>query len=161
MGDAMSVLQGDSQVLACLEEYLSIELTGHKQYLLHARTCARWGFHRLAGIQQAYSEEETHHAGRLLDRLLMLEGTPSMADARPLTVETSVENQLRLDRDLVSHAIDVLRGAVGICEQREDFVTRAFFAEMLDDEERHLHWLDTELAMIQRIGLSNYLQSQV
>lgn len=153
-------MHGDSGVQDYLNRYLSIELTGHKQYLLHAGLCRKQGFYRLAERQQAYSEEETGHATRLLARLLFLWGIPTMQDVRPLQVEMAVPAQLRLDRALISHAIELLREAVAHCAKVNDPVSRDLFVTMLADEEEHLHWVATQLDLIDAMGLANYLQSQ-
>ncbi|MCC7151843.1 MAG: bacterioferritin [Rubrivivax sp.] len=153
-------MQGDPKVVAGLNEYLSFELTGHRQYLIHAAMCRHWGFARLAGIQDAYSAEETQHAARIATRILMLDGTIAPRELGAIGGAATVPDQLARDRGLVGGAIVHLRAAIGDCEQGRDFVSRDLLREMLDDEERHLHWLDTELGLVQRLGLQNYLQSQ-
>lgn len=154
-------MQGDPQVLSYLDRYLSIELTGYKQYLLHAGLCRDAGLNKLADKQHAYSEEEFSHSGRLLARLLFLQGVPGMQDARQIEVKTEVEAQLQLDQALVSQAIDLLREAVACCTTVGDAVSRELFQEMLADEEQHLHWASTQLALLGKMGAANYLQSQM
>src|SRR5574337_492029 len=122
----------DAKVVAGLNEYLSYELTGHRQYLIHAAMCRHWGFERLATVQDAYSAEETRHAARIIARILMLDGIAAPRELGPIA------------------------GA----EHGRDFVSRDLLREMLDDEERHLHWLDIETALIDQVGLQNYLQTQ-
>ncbi len=152
-------MKGDPQAVATLNEYLSFELTGYKQYLLHGAMCRHWGFERLGAIQHGYSEEETRHAGRIMARILLLGAVPQMTDFRPAAAGETVAEQLRHDRDLVDAAIGHLRSAVGLCERSRDFVSRSLLVEMLDDEESHLDWLDTQLELIGKVGLENYLQS--
>lgn len=154
-------MNGDPQVIRQLDEYLSFELTGHRQYLLNAATCRHWGFARLAAAQQAYSEEETTHAARIMARILLLGGTPSMGSPRAVESRDTVAKQLESDRALVSAAIDHLRAAIGICERGHDFASRDLMAQMLDDEELHLDWLDRQLGLIARVGLQEYLQAQM
>lgn len=154
-------MKGDPQVIAALNEYLSYELTGYRQYLLHAGMCHNWGYERLAGIQDAYHAEETQHASRVIARILLLEGAAAPRELRTIAGAPSVPEQLALDRELVMQAINHLRPAVGLCERAADYVSRDLLREMLDDEERHLHWLDTELALIGQVGKENYLQSQL
>lgn len=154
-------MKGDPRVIRQLDEYLSFELAGHRQYLLHGATCRHWGFARLADAQQAYSEEETTHAGRILTRILMLGGTPSMKNRRAVEGGDTVAKQLGHDRELVSAAIVHLRAAIGICERGGDPASRDLLAEMLDDEELHLDWLDRQLGLIDRVGLQEYLQAQM
>lgn len=154
-------MKGDPKVVAGLNEYLSFELTGHRQYLLHAGMCRHWGWQRLAGIQDAYSAEETQHAARIIARILMLGGSPAPRELRTIAGAPTVPEQLALDRELVAAAIVHLRAAVADCEQARDYASRALLREMVDDEERHLHWLDTETALIGKVGLQNYLQAQL
>lgn len=153
-------MQGEPKVLAGLNEYLSFELTGHRQYLIHAAMCRHWGFERLARIQDAYSAEETQHAARIIARILLLGGTAAPRELGPVAGGTSVSEQLARDHALVAGAITHLRAFIGDCERSADFVSRDLMREMLDDEERHLHWLDIELGLVARLGLPNYLQSQ-
>lgn len=153
-------MQGEPKVLADLNEYLSFELTGHRQYLIHAGMCRHWGFERLARIQDAYSAEETQHGARIIARILLLGGTVTPRELGPIAGGASVTEQLARDHALVAAAITHLRAAVGACEQSKDFVSRDLLREMLDDEERHLHWLDIEQGLVTRLGLQNYLQSQ-
>jgi len=154
-------MKGNSQVISCLNRYLSIELTGYKQYLLHSRMCGNWGFKRLKEIQNDYSADETNHAGELMERILFLEGQPQLLDMREITPCGTVVGQLELDLDLISQAIPLLREAILECENVHDYVSRDLFRKMLDDEEEHFHWLETELRLIQETGLENYLQSQM
>lgn len=153
-------MKGDPQVIGGLNEYLSFELTGYKQYLLHGAMCRHWGFSRLAEIQHGYSEEETRHSGEIMARILLLGSTPQMKDFRPAAEGATVAEQLEHDRDLVAGAMAHLRNAIGVCERSQDFVSRDLLAKMLDDEELHLDWLDTQLELIGKVGLQNYLQSQ-
>lgn len=153
-------MQGDPKVLEGLNGYLSFELTGHRQYLLHAGMCRHWGFERLARIQDGYSAEETQHAARIITRILMLGGAATPRELRPIVGGPSVAEQLDLDRDLVSQAMVLVRGAIADCESVRDYASRDLLREMLDDEEHHLDWLDTEVALIGKLGLPNYLQSQ-
>lgn len=154
-------MKGDPHVVSCLNQYLSIELTGHKQYLLHAKLCEHAGLHRLKDIQLAYSAEETVHAARVIERILFLEGQPNLEDLKPVTVARTVAEQLQRDLALVGHAIPLLRDAARECETRNDHVSRTLFQEMLHDEELHFHWLQTQLGLIEQVGLANYLQSQM
>lgn len=173
------------QVVQDLNDYLSFELTGHRQYLLHGATCRHWGFEQLAQAQLAYSDEETRHAARIMARILLLGATPLMRSARDVATDATaagqpasagaaqpasaaaaqhadaVARQLARDRDLVGAAIAHLKGAIGRCEQHRDFASRALLVEMLDDEELHLDWLDRQSGLIDKLGLQHYLQAQI
>lgn len=154
-------MQGSPQVVQQLNEYLSFELTGYRQYLLHAETCRHWGLPRLGQVQSDYSEEETRHAGRIMSRILLLGGTPEMKSYRDVVPSADVPEQFAKDRDLVGGAIVHLRSAIGICESSGDFVSRDLLTEMLDDEELHLDWLDKQVGLIGKVGIQDYLQSQM
>lgn len=154
-------MQGNPQVVQLLNEYLSFELTGYRQYLLHAETCRHWGFPRLGQLQNDYSEEETRHAGRIMARILLLGGTPAMKSQRDVVASDTVADQFAKDRDLVGAAIVHLRSAIGTCERSGDFVSRDLLTEMLDDEELHLDWLDKQAGLIAKVGLQDYLQAQM
>lgn len=154
-------MNADPQVLAHLNEYLSFELTGHRQYLVHGAQCRQWGFERLARRELAYVAEESAHAERILARLLLLGGAPTPRDVHPVAASDSAPTLLARDRDLVARAIAHLREAVAQCERSGDYASRALLVEMMDDEERHLDWLDTELGLLDRLGPENYLQAQL
>ncbi len=154
-------MKGDAKVISYLIRYFRIELTGHKQYLLHSRVCGNWGFQRLAQKQAAYSEEETHHAGRLLERILFLEGKPELEDHRTIVVVPSVQEQLELDRDLIAQALPLLREAIEHCVSCRDDASRTLLEYMVVDEEAHLHWLEMQLGLIEQVGLQKYLQFQM
>lgn len=154
-------MKGDAKVLAHLNEYLSYELTGHRQYLVHAAMCRNDGLQRMARIQEAYSAEETQHAARILDRILLLGGVAAPREFGPIAGGPTLAAQLARDHALVAGAIAHLRAAVGDCEACGDYVSRDLLTEMLDDEERHLYWLDTEMRLAAQLGEHNYLQSQM
>lgn len=154
-------MKANPQVTRQLNEYLSFELSGHRQYLLHSAVCRHWGLSRLARTQYAYSDEETRHAGRIMARILLLGDTPQMKSYRAVAASDTVEQQLEKDRELVGAAIVHLRSAIGICEQGSDFVSRDLLTEMLDDEELHLDWLDRQFGLIAKLGLQDYLQAQM
>jgi len=154
-------MKGDPKVIDFLNRYLSIELTGHKQYLLHSRLCGRWGYRRLKETQDNYSNEEWVHIGRLAERILFLEGKLGLQDDRAVEETSGVEAQFELDRALIAHACGVLREAVGYCLGHGDPVSEALFREMLVDEEEHIHWVETQLDLIRKVGLQNYLCEQM
>lgn len=147
--------------LADLNRYLAFELTGHRQYLIHAAQCRHWGYERLARIQGDYSAEETRHAADLMARILLLHGVPTVSELGDCTGAGSVADMLARDHALVVAAHDHLRAAIERCETRHDFVSRDLLSTMLDDEEQHLHWLETELDLRAALGEENYLQAQL
>lgn len=153
-------MQGDPRVVDHLNRYLQIELAGYAQYLLAAQACADWGYQRLHEKQMAYAREEIEHAARITRRIVFLDGTPEPRPAREPAPAPPVAEQFRRDHELVSQAIVHLQEAIAYCEQQHDGGTRALFEEMLVDEESHLDWLETQLDVIERIGLEDYLQEQ-
>lgn len=153
-------MRGDKTIIAHLNRYLAFELTGIKQYLLHSRSAADQGINRLAEVQLEYSREEATHAARIMDRILFLEGVPALVDMHPVEIEQDVLQQLERDQRLITEAIALLREGIAACEQVADFVSRDFLREMLDDEERHSHWITVQLDLAAKIGRQNYLQSQ-
>ncbi len=154
-------MKGQARVIGFLNDYLQIELAGHKQYLLAAATFDRWGLGKLREAQQAYAREETEHAAVILRRILFLEGAPNLADACAVRSPASVEEQLRRDQALVTRAIVHLREAVTYAAAVKDDGSRVLFERMLVDEEKHLHWLEVQLGLLGGLGEKHYLQSQI
>lgn len=153
-------MRADPSVIELLDRYLSIELAGHKQYLLDAACCDDWGLQRLGRQQLAYSQEETDHARRLAARILFLEGRPAMLDYRPPRSASDVPALLLGNLDLIAAALAVLREGSRVAEGAGDFVSRDLFNEMLVDEEAHTRWLEVQLGLVERLGLETYLQTQ-
>ena len=154
-------MKGDSRVIELLNEYLQIELTGHKQYLLAAATFERWALTRLGAAGRACSHEETDHAAVILHRILLLEGTPNLSDAGAVSAPASTTEQLRRDEALVTRAIVQLRGAVGHAASVGDDGSRALLEHMLVDEEKHLDWLEQQLGLIATLGDKLYSHAQI
>jgi len=154
-------MQIASQVIEQLNGYLAIELTGHRQYLRNSRSCAHWGLERLAAIEYDYATEEMQHAARLADQILLIEGQPDFAAACVLAPAATAIEQLAQDHALVARACEFLAESIAVCENAGDYASRELLVEMLDDEQRHIDWLETELEQARRIGEPNYLQSQL
>ncbi|CAG0966385.1 bacterioferritin [Myxococcaceae bacterium] len=154
-------MRGDARVIELLNGYLQIELCGYKQYLVAAAAAENWGYDRLRDRQREYVKEEMEHAGRILHRILYLEGTPVPSDAGEIVVASSIEDPLRRDEALVRRAIVHLRGAIDHCTEQGDAGTRELLEEMLVDEEHHLDWLEIQLRLVASLGLDGYLQEQM
>ncbi|HRP28117.1 MAG TPA: bacterioferritin [Burkholderiaceae bacterium] len=154
-------MKSDPQIITRLNEYLCFETTGHVQYLFHAALCEHDGFSALARIQADYSAEESQHSARIMARILMLDGLPAPKMMHAVGGLRNVPEQFEADRELVGAAIVHLRTSIGECEQRRDFVTRDLLREMLDDEERHLYWLDKQVSLLGDVGIENYLQAML
>lgn len=161
MAASIRRVKGSDRVVDYLNRYLQIELTGHKQYLLAAGVCARWGYHRLRDAQAAYAEEESRHAARLVHRILYLEGTPALRDAAEVTLPASIADQVQRDRALVGRAIALLTEAIACSAELADHGSFELFTEMLVDEEHHMDWLEEQATLIDQLGLASYLQQQI
>ena len=154
-------MQGDSVVIDHLNRILKNELTAINQYFLHSRMLKDWGLNKLADHEHHESVDEMKHADELIQRILFLEGLPNLQDLGKLNIGEDVEEILKADLDMELDAIPDLRAAIAYCESRKDFVLRELFENILKSEEEHVDWLETQLDLIERIGLENYQQSQV
>lgn len=154
-------MQGKQSVLDCLNQLLAGELAARDQYFIHARMYAEWGYSKLHDRIAHEMEDETGHAGRFIERILMLGGTPEMVPAA-VKVGKDVADMLQKDLDVELEVRDNLKAAIALCEKEQDYVTRQLLVQQLQDtEEDHAHWLEQQLRLIAALGLQNYLQSQV
>jgi bacterioferritin len=154
-------MRGEPQVIKALNEILVGELTAINQYFLHARMCKTWGYERLAKTIYAESIDEMKHAQDLLDRVLFLEGIPSMQKLNPLNIGENVLEQLKADLALEKQAIPLVKEAINLCHESKDHVSRELLEHILVDEEKHVDWLESQLQMIEDVGLQNYLAQQI
>jgi bacterioferritin len=154
-------VKGDPKVIEALNEVLTGELTAINQYFLHARMCKNWGFDRLAHAIYEESIDEMQHAQSLTDRVLFLEGIPNLQKLGKLAVGENVPEQLTNDLRLESQAITLLRDAIKTCWDAGDHVSREMLEDILEDEEEHVDWLETQLALIKDVGRENYLAEQM
>jgi bacterioferritin len=153
-------MQGDPQVIDYLNKALTNELTAINQYWLHYRVLKNWGIEKLAEYERHESIDEMKHADKLADRVLFLEGLPNFQAIHKLKVGETVEEILKADLALELEAIPLLKDAIRHCESVRDYTSRELFEDILESEEGHVDFLETQFEMIERMGLQNYVQLQ-
>jgi bacterioferritin len=154
-------MKGDGKVIQYLNQALVNELTAINQYFLHARMYKDWGLEKLNEKEYGESVDEMKHADKLIQRILFLEGLPNLQDLGKLKIGERPIEMIECDLELEREAVPVLREAIAYCESVSDFVSRELFQYILDDEEEHIDWLETQLDLIGRVGIENYLQSMM
>lgn len=154
-------MKGDTKVIEFLNKALTNELTAINQYFLHARMFKNWGFHKLNEKEYHESIDEMKHADQLIERILFLEGLPNLQNLGKLMIGENPEEMLKCDLKLELEAIPLLREAIAYCEQVKDYISREIFEHILENEEEHVDWLETQFELIDKIGIQNYLQSQI
>jgi len=154
-------MKGDPQILKHLNTVLKNELTAINQYFLHARMFGHWGLERLEEYEKGESIDEMKHADRLIQRILFLDGLPNLQDLGKLLVGENVKECLECDLQLEMAAHVELKAAIADSEAQGDFVSRELFTSILESEEEHIDYLETQLDLIKRIGVENYCQSQM
>ena len=154
-------MQGDPQVIQQLQAQLRNELTAINQYFLHYRILKHWGFNQLARKEYEESLGEMKHADRLMERILMLDGLPNLQDLGKLLVGENVPEILEGDLRLERGAQGTIKDGIAQCEAARDYASREILADILEDTEEHIDFLETQLDLLSKVGLQNYLQSQM
>ena len=154
-------MKGDPNIIRLLNAQLTNELTAVNQYFLHARMYRHWGFEKLGKKEYDESIGEMKHADKLIDRILMLDGLPNLQALHKLLIGESTQEMLEADLQLEKAAQVTVKEGIAASEVAADYVSRDLFLQILEDTEEHIEWLETQLDLIVKIGIQNYLQSQM
>ncbi|MEL7028958.1 MAG: bacterioferritin [Pseudomonadota bacterium] len=154
-------MKGDPKVIDYLNQALKLELTSINQYFLHARMFKNWGFHRLAKVEYEESIDEMRHADELMERILFLDGLPNLQDLDKLYVGENVKECLECDLKAEHRAHPLYKEAIAYCESVSDYVSRDLLDKILQSEEEHIDFLETQLGLIDMLGDKKYMQSQM
>ena len=154
-------MKGDTKVIEYLNRALTNELTAINQYFLHARMFKNWGLKKLDEHEYKESVDEMKHADKLIERILFLEGLPNLQQLNKLLIGENVAEALKCDLQLEQLARPVLQEAIAHCESCSDYVSRELLEAILDGEEDHIDWFEIQLGLIDKVGLQNYLRSQM
>lgn len=154
-------MKGDPKVIEALNLILTGELTAINQYFLHARMAKNWGYERIGNMVHKESIDEMKHAQALTDRVLFLEGIPNLQRLGKLNIGETIPEQFEADLKLEHEAMTNLKASIKICFEAADHTTRELFEHILEDEERHVDWLETQLGLIKELGKERYLAEQI
>lgn len=154
-------MKGNADIIRWLNQQLQHELTAINQYFLHARMYKSWGFISLGKHEFEESCEEMKHADLLIERILLLEGLPNLQDLGKLLIGETAEECVACDLKLELTSRETLLSAIVACESVQDFASREIFEHILEDTEEHIDWLETQLGVMQKVGIHNWLQSQI
>lgn len=155
-------MKGNSKIIGTLNALLAGELTAMDQYFIHSRMYQDWGLDKLYERIDHEFDDEKGHASRLIERILFLEGTPDLTKREDLKIGKDVPEMLDNDLQLEYSVDKALKAAIKVCEEEQDYQSREILEAMLaDTEEDHAYWLEKQLGLIKKIGLQNYLQSQM
>jgi len=154
-------MKGDAKVIEMLNGVLTRELTAINQYFLHARMLQDWGLDKIGSLEYKASIDEMKHADQIIKRILFLEGIPNVQKLDKVTIGTNIEEIIKADLSVENAAVPYLKDCIVYAESVRDFVSRDLFADILESEEEHIDWLETQQGLISKIGVERYMQSQI
>ncbi|MBD65562.1 MAG: bacterioferritin [Halobacteriovoraceae bacterium] len=154
-------MKGSQNIIDALNDVLTRELTAINQYFLHARMLEDWGLAKLGKLEYEASIDEMKHADQLIKRILFLEGLPNLQKLGKLKIGQNVEELLKSDLAVENEAVPALKKHIKLCEEEADYVTRDLFRSILESEEEHIDWLETQLGLLEKVGEQNFIAAQM
>lgn len=154
-------MKGKKEIIDALNEVLTGELTAINQYFLHARMLQDWGLDKLGELEYKASIDEMKHADELIKRILFLEGLPNLQKLDQVKIGTNIEEIIKLDLEVEHKAVPILKKNIALAEKEQDYVTRQLFLDILESEEEHIDWLETQQSRIDKVGVERYMQTQI
>ena len=154
-------MKGSQAIIDALNSVLTKELTAINQYFLHSRMLQNWGLEKLGRLEYKASIDEMKHADELIKRILFLEGLPNLQKLDRIKIGQTVKEVMECDLEVENSAVPHLKTCIQLAEKDLDYVTRDLFLHILESEEEHVDWLETQLSLLEQVGVQNYIQSQI